>query len=169
MRLAMNAALWTVSVCLASACGRIAFEPQHHADGGTTALDVAPPMLDCADMDLGSALGANVASGSTSGAGNDLTSCGGMGPELSFAWVAPATASYTIDTCASDFTYDTVLSVHDGSCTGPSLACNSDACGLSGLLSRVTVSLQQGQGVVIVVDGANIVVGGNYQLAITQM
>jgi hypothetical protein len=172
----MRVASLPVALCLATACGRIGFDPSAddaRGDGGGTDTssggDAVPPLLECADMHLGSALGPNVASGSTIGARNDVAECGGAGPELTFGWSAPATASYTIDLCASNLTYNTVLSVRDGTCTGTELACNDDACGLGGLQSLVTVSLVEGQGVVIVVDSAVVAAGGMYQLAITQL
>ena len=64
-------------------------------DSGMT--DAPPPVIACADMNLGSALGASVASGSTSGAGNDYTACSGDGPELTFGWFAPATGMFRIE------------------------------------------------------------------------
>lgn len=167
------------SLVLAAACGRIGFDPVGGessgdarggtGDGATTTGDGASmPTIGCVDVNLGSALGANVAAGTTNAAGNDSALCSGDGPDVSFGWFAPATASYTIDLCASDMSYDTLLYVRNGSCTGTQLACNDDACGLGGIQSRVTVSLAAGQGIVIVVDSV-FPVAGNYQLAITQL
>jgi len=181
--------LWPVALCLASACGRIGFDPHGgddpgggngdggNGDGGNSAGDGAITIDDggnktipCANQNLGSALGASVAAGSTSGQGNDYAGCSGDGNDVTFGWFAPATASYRIDLCASDPQLDSVLYVRNGSCTGTQLACNDDACGgAAGILSRVTVSLTEGQGIVIVVDELFPTGGGNYQLAITQM
>ena len=128
------------------------------------------PTIGCVDENLGSALGANVAAGSTAGRGNQFSACSGDGNDVTFGWFAPATASYRIDLCASEEMFDTVLYVRDASCTGAQLACNDDACGgPAGLASRVTVALTAGQGIVIIVDELFPTGGGNYQLAITQL
>ena len=114
-------------------------------DGGPTS---------CASFDLGSALGA-VASGSTVGHTNSYSTCLGRGsPDVSYAWTAPSTGRFTIDLCSSpDRTFDSALSVHDGSCTGPQLACDDDSCDGFSLLSKLHVDVVAGQLVVIVVDG----------------
>ena len=95
------------------------------------------------------------ANGDTTAAPNALggATCGGGGDKASdvaFAYKAPATGFYTIDTIGSAF--DTVLSVRADSCSGPELACNDDV-GDGSLQSQVGVSLTAGQSVVIVVDG----------------
>jgi hypothetical protein len=178
---------WPCVVLLMSACGRVGFDPHGGGDdqgsvelddggfgsalddGGVTVDDAGMQVLPCADRNLGSALGPNVASGTTSGEGNNYSSCSGDGNDITFGWFAPATASYRIDLCASQMSLDTVLYVRNGSCTGTSLACNDDGCGLGGLQSRVTVSLQAGQAIVIIVDELFPTGGGTYQLAITQL
>jgi hypothetical protein len=104
----------------------------------------------CPDGDLGSALGAELARGTTLGAGNDfLPDCsGGSAPDVAFSWTAPDADTYTFDTVGSGF--DTVLSVRDGGCLGSELGCNDDA---SGLQSAVSVALAAGQRIGLVVDG----------------
>ena len=82
------------------------------------------------------------------------TSSGGFN-DVFWKFTAPATAAYTIDTCGSAF--DTILSVHGGTCgtlaTTDPLACNDDsstptgnvACTSSTLHSRIqTVTLTGG-------------------------
>ena len=82
------------------------------------------------------------------------TSSGGFN-DVFWQFTAPATAAYTIDTCGSAF--DTILSVHGGTCgtlaTTDPLACNDDsstptgnvACTSSTLHSRIqTVTLTGG-------------------------
>jgi hypothetical protein len=64
--------------------------------------------------------------------------------------------------CASQASWDSVLSVRDGSCTGSELACSDDDCGQQG---RVALDLTRGQGIVIIVDSFDD--DGRYQLAIT--
>lgn len=87
----------------------------------------------------------------------------GGGPEATYAFTAPAEALYTFDTFGS--TFDTVLHVHDGTCSGPNLGCNDDA---SGLQSQVKVRLREGQTVVVVVDGYSTTSSGDYTLNVTQ-
>jgi len=171
---------------LLTACGRFGFDPVADAGapgdgsgvpgdgavlGGDGAGLDAPPaqMLACADMNLGSALGPNVASGSIDNAGNQYMGCSGDGNDVTFGWFAPAAGTYRIDLCGSEQMWDSVLSVRDASCTGASLACDDDSCGgPAGLQGRVTVTLTAGQGIVIIVDSL-FPQNGNYQLAITQL
>lgn len=170
---------WGGLLACVAACGRIGFEPPAGgidgmpatSDGGSTeTFDGGVQTIACADMNLGSALGANVASGTTDGAGNQTSACSGDGPDLTFGWFAPATASYRIDLCNSDMSWDSVLTIRDGTCGGAQLACDDDSCGGPAMLQgRVTVNLTAGQGIVIVVDSLYPTVGGNYQLAITQL
>jgi hypothetical protein len=107
----------------------------------------------CPQTDLGSAVPTSY-TGNTTGAPNLMggASCDGGGnnaPDASFLFTAPASDSYQIDTLGSAF--DTVLYVRDGSCSAAQLACNDDANGT--LQSLVTVALNAGESVVIVVDG----------------
>ncbi|XYH99070.1 MXAN_6577-like cysteine-rich protein [Sorangium sp. So ce1128] len=88
---------------------------------------------------------------------------GGGGPEATYEFTAPAYALYTFDTVGS--TFDTVLHVHDGTCSGPSLACNDDT---SGVQSQVKLLLDEGQTVIIVVDGYSSSASGAYTLNVRQ-
>jgi hypothetical protein len=145
-----------------AACGRIGFDPA--GDGGAS-LPTLP--LACADMNLGSAIGAPVASGSTANMGNDYRGCRGADDnDVTFGWIAPATGRYQFDLCASQPSWDSALSIRDGSCNGRQLACGDDECGGFGLQGLVTLDLAAGQAIVIVVDGA-FGEDGNYKLAIT--
>ena len=156
-------------VCVDERC--VAAEPA--SDGGApdvaAGADAAAPEIDafegpCTDEDLGSQVGAPVATGSTDGVEDDHGRCGGGGsPDVTYAWRAPLAGSYRFDTCVSDF--DTILVILDGVCEGPRLDCNDDAaCDLG---SQVTVTLAEGQPIVIVVDGYGD--SGTYQLAITAL
>lgn len=173
-----------LALLVVAGCGRLGFDAVR-GDGGDNgpsdvspgdgmppddaAIDGPPQMIACADMNLGSALGPSVATGSIDNAGNQYSSCSGDGNDLTFGWFAPATATYRIDLCGSDANWDSVLSIRNGSCTGASLACDDDSCGGGGgLQGRVTVNLTAGQGIVIIVDSL-FPQNGNYQLAITQM
>lgn len=151
-----------------AACGRVGFELAPGAgDARDPGLDGAASAIACADRNLGSAIGPAVATGSTSGMGNDYRSCGGDGNDVTFGWIAPAAGRYVIDLCGSVDLWDSVLSVRDGGCNGAQLACSDDACGnLAGLQGRVMVTLAAGQGIVIVVDSAFPMDDGMYQLAI---
>ncbi|MDB4953310.1 MAG: hypothetical protein JWO36_879 [Myxococcales bacterium] len=117
-------------------------------------------VVTCASGNLGSVLGTNVATGTTNGRPDSSHTCGGGGsPDVSYAWTAPSTATFTIDTCNGS-QFDSVLTVLGG-CGGVQLACNDDSCGVS---SRVRVSLTQGQSIIIVVDGLADM--GHYSLSI---
>lgn len=92
--------------------------------------------------------------GSTLGRANEsVGSCGGdSAPDHAFAFTASEDGLYTFDTNGSDF--DTVLYVLDGAeCGAPELACDDD--GGDSLQSELTVPLDAGQTVVVVVDGYN--------------
>jgi hypothetical protein len=131
-------------------------------DGGPV-IDAGPsvdggPSIDaglgCADVDLGSALGAPVFTGDTTGLSDDDLSpgCGGdVAGDIYLAWTAPATDRFLFDTCGSAF--DTVLSAREGDC-GLELKCSDDVevapCELQ---SRFTLDLTAGQRIILVVDG----------------
>ncbi len=125
----------------------------------------------CADGDLGSAVGAGVISGTTVGAGSDLTStCGASAasPELAYVWTAPSAGSFRFDTIGS--TYDTVLYARNlgpsgVDCGGADLACNDDS---SGVQSVINVSVTAGQRLLVVVDGYSSGSTGNFVLNISR-
>lgn len=107
----------------------------------------------CPQADLGR-LQSLVRRGSTAGGADRIAgaSCGRGGygsPDATFAYAAPRSGFYVIDTRGSDF--DTVLSVRSGGCTGEELACSDDEAG--GVQSRIGLELIEGQPIVIVVDG----------------
>src|SRR5262249_45116511 len=91
-------------------------------------------------------------SGSTVGLPNNSGgSCGGnSAPEASFAYVAPRTGTYIIDTMGSSF--DTLLYVRSSQAGGAELACNDDAI-RGATYSQVTVKLTKDVSYQIVVDG----------------
>jgi hypothetical protein len=109
----------------------------------------------CPGIDLGSTVPQTV-TGSTVGRINGLTPicASSSAPEATYSFTAPADGTDTIDTLGS--TYDTVLSVLDGTCGGAPLSCNDD---FSGLQSQVNVTLTAGQTVIIVVDGYDSISG----------
>ncbi|WP_438043002.1 MXAN_6577-like cysteine-rich protein [Sorangium sp. So ce128] len=112
-------------------------------------------------------LASQTATGTTKGSLAKVdASCGGIdAPEVAYLFTAPEAGTYTIDTVGSD--YDTVLAVFDGDCYGEEIACSDDVLGedLHLFTSEVTVSLDAGQSIVIVVDGA-IDESGVYELNI---
>jgi hypothetical protein len=79
-----------------------------------------------------------------------------------YQWTAPAAGTYIMDTAGSAF--DTLLSVR-WDCTSSELACNDDFPSL-GLQSQVTVTLDAGQTVIIIVDGSGGA-SGTYNLNIS--
>jgi hypothetical protein len=107
--------------------------------------------------DLGSDLGAAVASGSLQAdavcwpLGPPSCANGAMAGAVAFSWTAPAAGDYAFDTLPSgpSVSVDTVVEIFDGDC-GESLACDDN--GLPGGFSRTVVSLAAGQRVTIVVQ-----------------
>jgi len=140
--------------------GGFLFEYQYVCNGDPNCLDasdeaplnpVCPDLSNCPNGDLGSAVGNNVASGSTIGVSDDLDPpCIGEGTagDIAYAWVAPATGTFVFTTEGSN--YDTALYVLDGDCFGPVLACNDD---YQGLQSQVILQATQGQAFTIFIDG----------------
>ncbi|WP_437600519.1 MXAN_6577-like cysteine-rich protein [Sorangium sp. So ce590] len=123
------------------------------AAGGAYKLNIAawePPT--CPMLDLGSTYPQSV-TGNTSGLDNHLESPCAMSdsPEVSYSFTAPIDGRYTFDTIGSSF--DTVLHVHDGSCTGPSLGCNDN--GMASSQAVVATPLSAGQTAYVVVEGAS--------------
>ena len=117
----------------------------------------APVCPDAAD-ELGGRTGEAVVEANTDGAGNlGGASCGGQGgPEVAFAWRAPATDVYAFHTIGADF--DTILYLLDDDCA--ELACNDHLYGTwrrdvpIGAESGFWAALEADQRVRIVVDGA---------------
>ena len=67
---------------------------------------------------------------------------------MAFTWQAPQAATYVFDTAGSDF--DTVLEIQEGTCGRTVLGCNDDR---DGLRSEVSVDLEAGQLITVVVGG----------------
>jgi hypothetical protein len=113
---------------------------------GETGEDTGLP--GCVDEDLGSAVPQSV-NGNNAGGGNDVTpACGGGGGEDKvYQFTAPVDGWYAFDTFGS--TFDTTLSAFT-ECGGAQLACNDDAAGT--LQSRISLGLEAGQSVLLVVD-----------------
>ncbi|MCY1054351.1 hypothetical protein [Nannocystis sp. SCPEA4] len=87
---------------------------------------------------------------SLSAQGDDFSlSCGGVGgTDIGVVWTAPATARYQFDTIGS--TFDSLLAVLEGTCSGKELACDDDSGG--DLTSKAQVDLVAGQTVTLVID-----------------
>jgi hypothetical protein len=118
-----------------------------------------PPSTCVIAGNLGGALGARVASGTTVGGTTRATgSCGGGGaPERVYIWTAPSAGPFTFTTRGSDF--DTLVYLRDGGCDGRELACNDDVITGGSISSVVSATLAQGQTVAVVVDGFGTATG----------
>ncbi|MCK6506148.1 hypothetical protein L6R53_22680 [Myxococcota bacterium] len=133
-------------------------------DGGASPADV------CIDEDLGSSVEFDLATADSEGDDYQIIDCNGAqvgtdGEDYGWTWVAPATTGYTFSTVGSDF--DTVLVLHDSGCEGPVLGCNDDGSADVDT-SEVYVLLEEGQEVVIVVDGYDAYESGTIQLHVLQ-
>ncbi|MBV1860595.1 MAG: hypothetical protein KUG77_19435 [Nannocystaceae bacterium] len=116
-------------------------------DPGSTGQFDSGDVENCASDTLEGGL-----AGSTLGRSNETSgSCGGgAAPEHAFVFTASEDGLYTFDTNGSDF--DTVLYVLGGAeCGAPELACDDD--GGDSAQSEVTLPLDAGQSVTVVVDG----------------
>lgn len=93
-----------------------------------------------------------------------LASCGeGAAPDYQLDFRAPWTGTFVFDTAGSSF--DSVLAVQAGACEGPELACNDDFLDLD---ARVIVELEQGQEVIVHVDGTSPFEQGPLKLTISE-
>ncbi len=132
---------------------------------GVVAFDVgdAEAVPSCRVLELGSALGTSVATGTTEGLPSlqDTVGCGtsetspragSAAGELVYRWTAPATGTYRFSTLGSRF--NTLLYVREGSCTGAELACTDDGGAGSVWAEAIALDLTAGQVVFVVVDGA---------------
>ncbi|AUX39413.1 hypothetical protein SOCE26_008040 [Sorangium cellulosum] len=140
----------------------VAFVEVAEGEAGPVTLNVSeyvPPP--CPEIDLGSTTPQTVR-GDTAGRERLLPSpcAGGYGPEVTYRFTAPEYALYTFDTFGTGF--DTVLHIHDGTCAGTSLGCNDDTAGVR--QSEVSLVLNAGQTVVVVVDGFGESSAGAYTL-----
>ena len=82
---------------------------------------------------------------------------------MTFAWSAPSTGRFVIDTFGSEF--DTTVSVLEGSCSGGLRSCTDDT---NGVQSRVDLDASAGERFVIVLGGYDGTATGAYVLSITQ-
>src|SRR5436309_9493734 len=138
---------------------------------GTFSLTITPPALTtttttlpgsggCSSPIVLPAAGGTV-SGATSGTSSLVGSCGSSGtsPERAYQWTPAVSGTATIQTSGAGTTFDTVLYLRSGVCSGgPEVAagCNDDTCpNATGLFraSRITPTVTAGQTYFIVVDG----------------
>jgi len=130
--------------------------------------------VECDEQDLGESVGRSVFRGELADQRGVLaSSCGGAeGPEVALRWRAPADDVYLFDTFDSDF--DTVLTLREGGCVGPEIACNDHAFGSVRVdtplpaQSAVRLSLAAGRELTLVLDSGPLG-GGEAVLDITPM
>ena len=106
----------------------------------------------CPVEDLGNQTGDAVGSGSTQGRDDDFSpSClnSSDAGDMTYLWQAPETGTFVFDTDGSSF--DTALTLLSGGCLGDELACDDD--GGESTRSRIEVELNEGDALVIVIDG----------------
>ncbi|MFN7146152.1 MAG: hypothetical protein ACK4YP_20440, partial [Myxococcota bacterium] len=116
---------------------------------------------ECGATDLGMAIGAAVATGTTSGAGDDSTpGCvEGGGEDVTYTWTAPVSGEFRISTMGSAF--DTVVSLRTDDCT-TEIDCDDDGGGEP--YSEIRFSAVAGEVFVISLDGASAADTGTFQL-----
>jgi len=132
-----------------SACG-----PQAGSSPPSTAEQLQPQSparaVSALDIGIGSALGSPVASAfSCSQTNQSAPACAYSGAsDQAYLWTAPYAGTFTFNTLGAS--YDTVLHIYDRA-NGTALGCNDDDQGT--LQSSITLSLNAGQSLRIVVDG----------------
>ena len=133
--------------------------------GGNFVLDIALTTSSLvADVDLGSATGIGVASGSIDAADETIgVSCAPTGPDVLLSWTAPGAGEYTFDLAGSDF--DAVLSLHTTTgCGDTEIECH-DHPSFGG--ESLTMDLTASESVIIDLAAWAGVTTGNYILNIT--
>lgn len=131
--------------------------------GGNFTVSVREGSVTC-PVDLGNTVPQTVAGQNVVATDEFSISCGSAGSaDTGFAFTAPADGTYTFE--ISGNTFDTIMAVLDGECTGPELGCNDDLVGAVGGASGLFVGLTAGQTVTIVVEG-DFGATGNFDLSI---
>jgi hypothetical protein len=120
--------------------------------------------MECPLTDLGQATGTELIASVPFLESRLTGSCGGEGPESSYAWTAPQSGRYSFDTVGGG--RDTVLYALAGDCQGEELACNEDVPDLGGGRSALSLDLVGGESVVVVVDSFSNSDGGASVLSI---
>lgn len=151
----LDGALQDIDACEGCSCLPPPPSPPCDADAGP---------CECPDVDVEaeSTIDAVLASGSTTGAGDDVpASCGfDSAEDVVVRWIAPSSGCVRFSTRGSDF--DSVLHVHtcDGEFT--ELGCDDDLGGLGA--AEIDVSVSEGTAYYIVVDGYDPTTSGYYEL-----
>jgi len=129
-------------------------------DAGPFTLNVSSPPP-CPTAVLGPTTPQSVVGNSSSSVAYYSSSCGGPGPEDSYAFTAPSTGLYVFDTIGSSI--DTVIYARDFDCMGFELGCDDNGGG--GSASQLALNLFQGQTIVLFVDAQSG--GGAYTLNVS--
>jgi len=104
---------------------------------------------------------------STAAENDDYDDCWSSGArDVVYAFTPPSDMSVDISLCGSSF--DTVLYVYEGSCTGDELACDDDGCTSSDQSQVLGVPLRALTTYYIVVDGKDSSDDGNYTLNVSE-
>ena len=93
----------------------------------------------------------------------DAPGCG-FGPEAVHVWTAPADGAVRFQTCAGA-SFDTVVSVHEGTCDGAEIDCNDDWCFSASRVCFAAVTGATYYVFVGVADPLDSDAGGQYNLA----
>ncbi len=120
----------------------------------------------CVGEDLGS--GAAMTTGTTVGQPDRLAPpCALAGaPDWIVRWTAPDDGGWIVSTFGSSF--DTVLYVYEGECTGVPIACNDDESVVV-LTSELLVTPGMGNTITVVVDGYGPTAQGDYVLSFSPL
>ena len=130
-------------------------------DGSIWHGEVFDDSVPCANRLLGNKLSAT---GSTMGRNSSgYSTCGGYGGDFTYLWTAPRSGTYVFNTVGSNF--DTVLYLKTV-CSGAPVRCDDDSGG--NLTSRLEYTVNQGDKLLITVDGYGPSSQGNYKLNIRQ-
>jgi len=131
-------------------------------------MDSGPPLMQSCEgaVDLGSALGLAVATGTTVGETDDVMpecASGSRGAsDVVYRWAAPTAGRFVFDTYGSG--YDTVLHLRGADCA--LMACADDSVGRS-VQSHIALELEAGAVLMVAVDGTGAS-RGDYVLNIGQ-
>ncbi len=131
----------------------------------------APSAYDftCADEDIGTSIGSPVTSGTTTGADHtfDNLCYAEDAPDWAYAWIAPATATYTFSLLGTDFLPTLSLNVPylGEPCPGTLYACTEQFA--TDTPAETSLALGTGQAVIVIVSAQNAQTG-SFTLDISQ-
>ena len=157
----------TITAALTAGTYYITIEGFGISDAGAYTLDVTqanPCPTPCtADYSITGPANQN---GNTTADADDCAFVGGGAKDQIVEVVIPCDETWRFRTCHANTDFDTYMALYPSCCSGTVIASSDDACGTSGLSSRITTFLTAGT-YYVTVDGFDNTEDGNFRLQVT--